>query len=188
MAQEMIDFSSVIGHNGDMAKTSVMVVDSDDLARRAFGRTAASLGFDLAGEATTAIDAVRQMAYTPADVVIMANEMQGLTGIDVTAELTDMGKRVIIVSGDSFALEQARAAGAFAAIPRGDLGALERVLEGIGRVAVEGERRSGADRRAGQDRRVAQDWSKVIRERRAGEDRRSAERRDAERRDAAASA
>ena len=163
-----------------MAKTAVLVIDGDDLARRAFGRTATNLGFEVAGEATTAIDGLRQLAYTPADVVIMTNELQGLSGVDVTAELTAMGKRVIIVSLDSYALERARAEGAFAAVPRGDLGALERVLDRIGRVAVEGERRSGADRRAGDDRRVSQDWSKVIRERRSGLDRRLADRRSAE--------
>ena len=160
-----------------MATTSVLVVDGDDLARRAIARTVAGHGYELAGEARTAVEGLQIMTHTPADVVIMGNELQGLRGVDVVPELAEAGKRVILISADPLSLDQAREAGAFAAIPRGDLAALERVLTGIAHEAVEGERRSGLDRRTGEDRRVAQDWSKVISERRTGEDRRQADRR-----------
>jgi len=177
MAHEIIDYGSPIGQTGAMATTSVLVVDGDDLARRAIGRTVTGQGYDLAGEARTAVEALQILTQTPADVVVISNELQGLRGLDVTAELTQAGKRVILVSADPVVLAQAREAGVFAAIPRGDLAALERVLDGIGHEAVEGERRSGVDRRAGHDRRVTQDWSKVIRERRSDVDRRQSDRR-----------
>ena len=160
-----------------MATTSVLVVDGDDLARRAIARTVVSQGYELAGEARTAVEGLQIMTHTPADVVVIGNELQGLRGVDVTPELTEAGKRVILISADPLVLAQAREVGAFAAIPRGDLAALERILSGIGHEAVEGERRSGVDRRTGQDRRVTQDWSKVIRERRTGNDRRQGDRR-----------
>jgi len=163
---------------GDMATTSVLVVDGDDLARRAIGRTVTGHGYEVAGEARTAVEALQMLNHTSADVVVIGNELQGLRGVDVTSELTQAGTRVILVSADPVILAQARAAGAFAAIPRGDLAALERVLAGVGLEAVEGDRRSGVDRRAGADRRVTQDWSKVIRERRVGDDRRHNDRRN----------
>jgi chemotaxis response regulator CheB len=177
MAPDITDWRPSIGQNEDMATTSVLVVDGDDLARRAIGRTVVCNGYELAGEARTAVQALQILAHTAANVVVIGNELQGLRGVDVTAELTQAGKRVILVSADQVVLAQAREAGAFAAIPRGNLATLERVLAGIGREAVEGERRSGVDRRAGEDRRVAQDWSKVIRERRTSNDRRQSDRR-----------
>lgn len=160
-----------------MGTTSIMVVDGDELARRALGRTVVTSGYELAGEFSIAIEALNQIAFAPVDVVVIANELQGLSGVEVTPELTEAGIRVILISNDEVTLSQAREAGAFAAIPRGDLASFEQALAGIGHEAVDGERRSGGDRRRGQDRRVAQDWSKVIRERREGTDRRTGERR-----------
>lgn len=166
-----------MGQTARMAKTSVMVVDSDELARRALGRTVTAQGFELAGEATTAVEALRLLEHTPADVVVITNELQGLRGVDVTAELTAAGRRVVVLTSDPLAQSMARKQGAFASIPRGDLGAFEHVLAGIAPESAEGDRRSGVDRRAGMDRRVSQDWSKVIRERRTGAERREADRR-----------
>ena len=118
------------------------------------------------------------LTYLPAEVVVLTNELQGLTGIEVTPELADAGVRVVIVSSDSAALDRARRAGAFAAVPRGDLLAYERALDAVTLERSEDDRRSGTDRRGGDDRRVAQEWTKVIRERRSGEERRAGDRRE----------
>jgi CheY-like chemotaxis protein len=165
-----------VGQTEDMAKTTVLVCDGDDLARRALGRTVIEQGLELTGEAATAVQALQILRHNSTDVVVIANELQGLSGIEVTPELVGSGYRVIVVSGDSWVLEQARAAGAYAAVRRGDLQAFALAVSGIGAEATPGERRSGTDRRATADRRVAQDWSKVIRERRVG-DRRVSDRR-----------
>ena len=161
-----------------MATMTALVCDGDELGRRALWRTAEARGLDVVGEATTAVEALQMLGYQPADVVILANELQGLSGIEVVPELVEAGRRVVLVSADVPLLDQARRAGAFAAVERGDLELLERVLDQIGTVSGQGtdERRSGTDRRSGVDRRTAQDWSKVIRERREGE-RREGERR-----------
>jgi CheY-like chemotaxis protein len=176
MAQETLDRPRPMEQTGQMAKKTFLICDSDDLARRALGQVATEQGLEPAGEATTAVQALQLLRFTPVDLVVLAHELQGLSGLDVVPELVADGYRVILVSADSWVLEQARAAGAYATIIRGDLQTFAQALSGLGLQAVEGERRSGTDRRQGVDRRVAQDWSKVIRERRVG-DRRVADRR-----------
>jgi chemotaxis response regulator CheB len=156
---------------------SILVCDRDELARRAWGRVIAERGYEVVGEATTAVEAVQLREVFGASVVVLGNELLGLSGIDVVAELADAGVRVILVSNDLGVLDQARAAGAFFAVARGDLDMLERALDALGDTKVEGDRRSGIDRRATADRRQTQDWGKVIRERRDGSDRRAGERR-----------
>ncbi len=177
MAQEIIDGGAKISQSVTMATTRVLVCDGDELARRAFGRTATDHGLELVGEAQTAVEALQMLTYLPAEVVVLTNELQGLTGIEVTPELAASGVRVVIVSSDPAALESARRAGAFAAVPRGDLAAFEQAMDAVTLDRSEDDRRSGTDRRSGADRRVAQEWSKVIRERRSGEDRRAGDRR-----------
>jgi chemotaxis response regulator CheB len=177
LAQETIDATSKMRQSVVMATTRVMVCDGDQLTRRAFGRTAADHGLEVVGEAQTAVEALQMLTYLPAEVVVMANELQGLTGVEVTPELVDAGVRVIIVSSDPLTLERARQAGAFAAVARGDLAAFERAIDAATVERDHDDRRSGTDRRSGEDRRIAQDWSKVIRERRNGQDRRAGERR-----------
>jgi DNA-binding NarL/FixJ family response regulator len=178
MAQEIVDGRSKISQSVTMATTRVLVCDGDELARRAFGRTAADHGLELVGEAQTAVEVLQMLTYIPAEVVVLTNELQGLTGIEVTPELAATGVRVVIVSSDPAALDSARRAGAFAAVPRGDLAAFERAIDAVTLERSEDDRRSGTDRRSGVDRRVAQEWTKVIRERRTGEDRRTGDRRD----------
>ena len=177
MTQEIVDGRCEISQSVTMATTRVLVCDGDELARRAFGRTATDHGLELVGEAHTAVEVLQMLTYLPADVVVMTNELQGLTGIEVTPELAATGVRVIIVSSDSAALDTALRAGAFAAVPRGDLGAFEQAIDAVSLDRSEDDRRSGTDRRTGPDRRVAQEWTKVIRERRSGQERRVGDRR-----------
>ena len=172
----MIDGRPAMEHTGLMATKTVLICDSDDLARRALGQVAGDHGLELAGEAITAVQALQLLRYTPVDVVVIAHELQGLSGLEVVPELVADGYRVILVATDSWVLGQSREAGAFAAVPRGDLQTFAQALSGLGGETAGDERRSGADRRRGADRRQAQDWSKVIRERRVAE-RRVAERR-----------
>jgi len=169
MTQEMIDGGPRLDHTGVMANKTVLVCDGDELARRALGRVAADHGLEVSGEAATAVQALQLLRHSPADVVVITHELQGLSGLEVTPELVADGYRVVLVSADPWVLDQARTAGAFGAVRRGDLESFAQVLSGMGTVAAPGERRSGAERRSNPDRRVAQDWSKVIRERRVAE-------------------
>ena len=74
-----------------MATTSVLVVDGDDLVRRAIGRTVVSHGLRAGRRGPHRGRGLQILAYTPADVVVIGNELQGLRGVEVTAELTQAG-------------------------------------------------------------------------------------------------
>jgi len=161
-----------------MGNKTVLFCDGDELARRALARLASDHGLTPIGEAETAVEALQMLRYLEVDVVVIANELQGLSGLEVVPEMVADGYRVVLVAGDQPALAQAREVGAFAAILRGDVAGFEQVLAGLGTQVVPGDRRSGTDRRTTADRRVAQDWSKVVRERRVAE-RRVTERRQA---------
>ena len=155
----------------------VLVCDSDELARRALGRVVSERGFEVIAEATTAVEAVTLCDALGATVVVLGNELQGMAGLEVVPELSETGTRVILVSNDPAALAQARDAGAFYAVERGDLDNFGRAVDALGEATDPDERRSGIDRRSGEDRRQLQDWSKVIRERRSGDERRAGDRR-----------
>jgi CheY-like chemotaxis protein len=156
---------------------SVLVCDPDELARRALGRVLVEHGHKVTAEATTAVETVQLSQAFDVDLVVISNELQGLPGLDVVAELEAAGRRVILVSNDAKTLEQARESGAFFAVERGDLDNFERAIGVVGKPQAAGDRRSGVDRRSGADRRMAQDWGKVISERRTGSDRRQGDRR-----------
>lgn len=159
---------------------SIVVCDGDELARRAVGQLVIEHGFEVVAEATMAVEAVQLCRVFHASAVVLGNELQGLSGLDVVPELEGAGVRVILISNDDDALVRARDAGAFFAVDRGDLDMLDRALAAIGEAASGDDRRSGIDRRRGTDRRVQTDWSKVTRERRSGGDRRQLERRQGE--------
>ena len=155
----------------------VLVCDRDELARRALGRVVSEQGFEVIAEATTAVEAATLCGALGANVVVLGNELQGMAGLEVVPELAQAGVRVILVSNDPDVLVQARRAGAFYAVERGDLDNFGRAVDALGEAVAPGERRSGIDRRSGDDRRAQQDWSKVTRERRSGSDRRASDRR-----------
>ena len=180
MAQEFVDGWRGMRQNGAMS-LSIVVCDADEAARRALAGVIAEHGFDLVAEATLAVEAVQLATAHAAQVIALSNELQGLSGLEVVEELEAADVRVILISNDPRALEQARALGAFFAVDRGDLEMFDRALnalgDGVDGDRPDGDRRSGLDRRRGLDRRVRQDWSLVTRERRSGTDRRQAERR-----------
>jgi len=159
---------------------SVVVCDGDELARRALAQAAVDHQCVVVAEATMAVEAVQFCQVFEADAVLLGNELQGLSGLDVVEELEAAGVRVILVSNDDEALERAREVGAFFAVERGDLDMIDRALAAIGDEHAANDRRSGLDRRRGTDRREHDDWSKVVHERRTGSDRRQVERRAAE--------
>jgi chemotaxis response regulator CheB len=156
---------------------SVLVCDSDELARRALGRVVVERGLELVAEATTAVEAVTLREALGATVVVLGNELQGMAGLEVVPELAESGARVILISNDPDALARARQAGAFYAVERGDLDNFVRAIDALGEANDPDERRTGIDRRSGADRRQHEDWGKVIRERRTGADRRVSDRR-----------
>jgi CheY-like chemotaxis protein len=161
----------------------ILICDDDELELAAFGRTAADVGFDVVDTARHAVELLQLVELHRPDAVLMRNEVQGVSGLEVADELSRREPRieVVLVTSDT-SLERAGVrAGAFAVVARGDVENLERALGAVGEWLGGGERRNGPDRRSGHDRRVAQDWSKVFSERRSGQDRRAAPRRKSDR-------
>ena len=152
-----------------MATTRVLVCDGDELARRAFGRTAIDHGLDLVGEAQTAVEVLQMLTYLPAEVVVLTNELQGLTGIEVTPELAATGVRVVIVSSDPAALDSAAPGVRGPAICRLRAGRSAQLADHPRTMALRHDRH-------GADRRVAR-VDQVIRDR-SGDKRRARDRRE----------
>jgi chemotaxis response regulator CheB len=172
----MIDPGGAMRHTGVMT-VSIVVCDGDELARRALGQAVQDHQFEVVAEATMAVEAVQLCQVFRADAVLLGNELQGLSGLEVVPELEAAGVRVILVSNDDEALVRARDRGAFFAVARGDLDMIDRALAAIGQASSVDDRRSGIDRRRGVDRRQHDEWAKVVHERRLGIDRRQGERR-----------
>jgi DNA-binding NarL/FixJ family response regulator len=160
----------------------ILVCDDDQLELAAVRQTATEAGFEVIDYARHAVELLRLAELHQPDAVLVRNEGPGLSGIEATADLTELEHRceVVLLTSDPSLEPHGLAAGAFAVVPRGDLDALEATLASLAEW-LGGERRKGADRRSGVDRRKAQDWSKVFSERRSGEDRRKGPRRDADR-------
>jgi DNA-binding NarL/FixJ family response regulator len=182
MAQMVIDSSRSIGQTLVMSTPSVLVCDRDDLGRRSLARAVTDHGLEVCCEASTAVQVLAILDSIWADVIVIANDLLGMSGIEVTPELVAAGHRVVLVSSDPVALDQARRAGAYAAVSQGDLESFGDALEGIAALDGTGgqgtstDRRSGTPRRSGLDRRVEQNWRLVTSERRVA-DRRQADRR-----------
>ncbi len=167
-----------MGQNEPMT-VSVLICDGDEVARRALGRVVVERGHQVVAEATTAVEAVQLAGAFDVSAIVIGNELQGLAGLEVVAELEAVGRRVILVSNDPDALPQARALGAFYAIERGDLEMFGRAIDALGEPVMAGERRTGIDRRTGTDRRQEQNWALVVHQRRSGQERRAGDRRSA---------
>ncbi|MEI7593179.1 MAG: hypothetical protein WCK41_08185 [Actinomycetes bacterium] len=164
-----------------MTQTSVLVCDSDPMARRALCSVIDAHGWSVVGETSTALGAVQIAKHVPDAVVVIENDLMGLTGLEVTPELIASGHKVIFVSQDPRARRDAAAAGAFATLARGDLGAFDQALNTFDHFDQSGDHRTGTTRRIREDRRKIQDWNAVTSERRVSA-RRVGERRVDERR------
>lgn len=171
-----------------VAAHRILICDDDELELAALTRTAADVGFDVVDSARHAVELLQLVELHRPDAVLVRNEVQGVSGLEVADELSrrDPPVEVVLVTSDAGLERAGMRAGAFAVVTRGDLENLERALGAVGEWLGGGERRKGPDRRSGRDRRVSQDWSKVFSERRSGHDRRAAPRRKADRARAAA--
>jgi DNA-binding NarL/FixJ family response regulator len=157
-----------------------IVCDSDPWARRALEVLAEKAGFEIVGEATNAIEAVRLTELLQPTLVILSNEHFGLSGLEVTPDLrrVDDPPEVLLVSLDGSARAKAKEMGAFELAVKGDAEMIERMLSELRELLETGERRKSRDRRSGVDRRQRQDWSQVTYERRTGVERRGTIRRE----------
>jgi DNA-binding NarL/FixJ family response regulator len=159
---------------------TVTVCDGDPLVSRTFGQLAADRGFEVGTPATNGAQLLDMLAVVHPSLVIVTNELPGIPGIEVLANLARLAAppELVLVTSDERVRADAMAAGAFAVADRYDLGELEAAVDAVKELFETGERRKVTDRRSGRDRRQEQDWSKVISERRVGERRQGPRRSD----------
>jgi len=92
---------------------SVLVVEDDQLFRKALMTFLSSLGFETCG-VSTAEDALREAVWSGVDVVLIDYYLPGMNGIELaqTLQARNVRARMILMSGylPPFVREQARAA------------------------------------------------------------------------------
>lgn len=166
-----------------MGAKRILLCDDDAVELAALRRVASDAGFEVLDTAANAVELLRLAEALRPDAAVVRNEVPGVSGVEVTADLCRLEPRVevVLLTSDPSLEPHGLAAGAFAVAPRGDVEAIERTLGALAEWLHSGERRSGLDRRSGLERRQVQDWSKVFSERRSGEDRRRGPRRKADR-------
>ena len=164
----------------DARPLKAIVCDVDAWNLRVLTTAVTDAGFEVLGEATTAIDAIRLAELLHPTLVLVAQEHVGLSALEVLPDLRAIpdAPEVIVVSIDGDARPTAKSAGAFDLAVKGDTDMLRRQLVEVRELLETGERRNSSDRRSGNERRERQDWSKVTTERRSGTDRRGAYRRE----------
>jgi chemotaxis response regulator CheB len=159
---------------------TAIVCDADRWARETVSELVSAGGFEIVGETEHAIEAIRQSELLHPALVVIAHELEGVSGLEAISDLHvgDDPPEVILVAVGADGRDQAKASGAFEVAVKGDLDMLSRMLVEVHDLIETGERRTSVERRRGPDRRKAQDWSKVTHERRSGGDRRGQLRRD----------
>ena len=165
-----------------MGAKRVLICEDDELELAALNRAATDAGFEIVGTARHAVELLQLVQIHQPDAALVRNEISGVSGLEVTEDLSRMEPRVevILLTTDVSLEPLGLAAGAFAVVIRRDSEMLVAALGALGEWLDGGERRKGGDRRSGLDRRELQDWSKVFSERRSGEDRRREARRKSE--------
>ncbi len=137
-------------------------------------------GFDVLGEATNVVDALRVSAHVQPSLVVTSNEHYGLTALDAIENFRAQPHHpeVLVLSTSQVDRHVFLERGALLLVGRYDNDAFDRALEEAKEFLTTGERRK-RDRRSNGDRRVRQDWRAVTKERRSHTDRRRAQRRAA---------
>jgi DNA-binding NarL/FixJ family response regulator len=137
-------------------------------------------GFEVLGEATNLVDALRISKDLKPSLVVTSNEHYGLTALEAIRNFREQPHQpeVLVLSTSQVDRHVFLDLGALLLVGRYDNDAFDRALEEAKEFLTTGERRK-ADRRTNGDRRVRQDWRTVTKERRGTTDRRQAQRRAA---------
>lgn len=153
----------------DRARSVVVVSNHGSLIER----LVTSAGFEVVGQAEVAVNAEHLIGYHKPDMVVVENELVGITGVEAMSDLhaASPTSQFVLVVADDWTPSNRGSLGAFSVMTRSrltelgsELGALDEWIEG--HADSNGD---GSERRTGRDRRVEQDWSKVGWERRSGQ-------------------
>lgn len=135
-------------------------------------RLVTDAGFEVVGQAETAVNAERLVGHFAPDIVVVENELVGMTGVEAMSYLREASptSQFVLIVADDWTPTNRGEVGAFAVMTRGRLAELGSELGALDHWLDEHADRTAAelDRRTGRDRRIKQDWSKVGWERRTG--------------------
>jgi len=137
-------------------------------------------GFEVLGQATNVVDALRVAKDLRPSLVVVSNEHYGLTALEAIEDFRRLPHHpeVLVLSTSQVDRQRFLDLGALLLVGRFDHDAFDRALEEAKEFLTTGERRK-TDRRSQGERRVHQDWRTVTKERRGQTDRRQAQRRAA---------
>ncbi len=152
----------------ESARTVVVVSNHGALLER----VVTDAGFSVVGQAEFAVNAEHLIGHYKPDVVVVENELVGMTGMDAMGGMrtASPASQFVLVVADDWKPANRGDVGAFAVVPRSDLTELEAELNALDDWLDDQseESVSESERRHGRDRRTRQDWSKVGWERRVG--------------------
>ena len=152
----------------ESARTVVVVSNHGALLER----VVTDAGFSVVGQAEFAVNAEHLIGHYKPDVVVVENELVGMTGMDAMGGMrtASPASQFVLVVADDWKPENRGDVGAFAVVPRSDLTELEAELNALDDWLDDQSEQAVAEpeRRYGRDRRIRQDWSKVGWERREG--------------------
>jgi CheY-like chemotaxis protein len=118
----------------DGPRRRLVVCDDDASVRRVVGMLAEGMGYDVVGEAATAIEVEWFVGHTHPHVVVLDLALQGISGLEVIVSIRASAPETTIIvftAFDSMAAAAARA-GAFAVVRKDEPDKLEDALRRAG--------------------------------------------------------
>jgi CheY-like chemotaxis protein len=115
----------------DGPRRRLVVCDDDASVRRVVGMLAEGVGYEVVGEAATAIEAEWFVAHTHPHVLVLDLALQGISGLDVIVSIRASAPETAIIVFTAFDSMGAAAgrAGAFAVVAKDEPDRLEDALQ-----------------------------------------------------------
>ena len=160
IAKVCLETSDDIGM-AEPARTVVVVSNHGSVLER----VATDAGFSVVGQAEFAVNAEYLVGHYKPDVVVVENDLVGMTGVDAIGGLrtASPASQFVLIVADDWTPSNRGDVGAFAVVTRSRMTELEAELGALDEWLTEQSERppDESERRKGRDRRVGQDWSKV---------------------------
>ena len=115
----------------ESSRRRLVVCDDDEMARQIVGMLAEGAGYEVVGEATTAIEAERLVAVSRPHVLVLDLALVGLSGMEVIPSIRTTAPETVIIVFTAFDAmgKAATEAGAFAVVRKDEPGKLEDALQ-----------------------------------------------------------
>ena len=112
-------------------RLTLVVCDDDDSVRQIVGIVARGVGYEVVGEAATAVDAEQLVAAAKPHVLVLDLALRGMSGLDVIAPLRAAAPETTIIVFTAFDTMGglAHRSGAFAVVRKDEPGKLEDALQ-----------------------------------------------------------